>query len=81
MSEQDKQAVVAVGARLRECREAKGWALVEAAERLSEATGVPLAHQLWVLWEQGLRVPEPEEAAALSALFGAAPGWFTEAAH
>ncbi|MFU2936784.1 helix-turn-helix domain-containing protein [Pseudomonas aeruginosa] len=69
MSENTNQTAQLIAARLRDCREAKGWTLVEAACRR------------WARWEHGDRVPSPELAAPLAALFDTAPGYFAEPAE
>ncbi|WP_073666297.1 helix-turn-helix domain-containing protein [Pseudomonas aeruginosa] len=81
MSENTNQTAQLIAARLRDCREAKGWTLVEAAARLSEATGENVIHQRWARWEHGDRVPSPELAAPLAALFDTDPGYFAEPAE
>lgn len=63
---------------LRECREAKGWTLIQAAERLSEASGENVPHQRWSMWEHSDRVPSPKMAEALAGIFGTEPGYFSE---
>jgi transcriptional regulator with XRE-family HTH domain len=78
MSEHNNQAAEVIAARLRACREAEGWTLVEAAERLSKAVGETVIHQRWAMWEQGTRVPAAELADPLAALFGTDAGYFAE---
>lgn len=77
MTEQNNQAAQVIAARLRACREAKGWTMATAAERLSEATGENVIHQRWARWEHGDRVPSPELAAPLAAMFGTDPDYFS----
>lgn len=57
MTEQNNQAAQVIAARLRACREAKGWAMAAAAEQLSEAAGESVSLQRWAYWEGGGRVP------------------------
>ena len=78
MSEHANQVAQVMAARLRACRETKGWTLVEAAERLSEAAGEMVIHQRWTQWEHGQRLPTADLAARLAVLFGTDPGHFAE---
>lgn len=77
MTEQNQAAQV-IAARLRECREARGWTLIQAAERLSEASGENVPHQRLSMWEHSGRAPSPEMAEALAGIFGTEPGYFSE---
>lgn len=76
MTEQTNQAAYIIAQRLRECRAAKGWTQIEAAERLSKAVGQKVIVHRWVMWESAPRVPKPELAEPLAVLFGTDPSYF-----
>jgi transcriptional regulator with XRE-family HTH domain len=80
MTDQGQPAEV-IAARLRKCREDKGWTLVQASERLSEESGETVTHLRWALWEHGDRLPSSELVAPLATLFGTDPGYFAAQAE
>lgn len=67
-----------IGSRIRELRDLKRWSLTELSRRttLTDKTGKPiggLAKSAISNYEQGLRLPGPEEAVTLARAFGESP--------
>ena len=64
-----------IHARLRRWREARGWSLEIAAEKISEALGVPLSWQAIQQWEDSKkpRIPRKAKIVAIARTFGVTP--------
>lgn len=64
-----------VAARIRQCRQDKGWTLDETARRLSDVSGERFTVSRYSNWEQELRMPMPEQIIQLGEVFGKPPAW------
>jgi transcriptional regulator with XRE-family HTH domain len=61
--------------RLRQCRQDTGWTIVETAKRLTKLAGEKMTGSRYSNWENGQRMPAPEEIIKLGALFNKPPAW------
>ncbi|MCE1119077.1 XRE family transcriptional regulator [Pseudomonas sp. NMI795_08] len=70
----DLQTICA--SRLRQCRAERDWTLEEVARQLTEVSGgEDISKQRYSNWEQGIRMPKPEQILQLAHVFAKPPAW------
>jgi transcriptional regulator with XRE-family HTH domain len=62
--------------RLRQCRAEREWTLEEVARKLTEVSGgEDISKQRYSNWEQGIRMPKPEQILQIAHVFAKPPAW------